>query len=483
MLYVKMISKYDKTITKESLLIGREGLYFDRKGLWIRPTDLANNIIAFANANWWTIAVWISEWNFQNINELSEVRYNDLHQVCYDYITPHPKCDIEEIEFDSYKILLYHVSPDYERVFMRNDASKKVFLRVWDESKELNHEQVANLQYDRDIRRFEDQVCSEFDEDDLDMSLINEYMSILWTSDYKSVFLSRHIAKKEDWQFKYKNSAVLLFSKNPDKYLPSAYIRYVKFDWSEMHTWRSYNSIKDERIEWPMPVIVRRISEFLDVILKDYFYFDIQNWVFKSIHEYPKDARLEWVVNAVTHRSYNRVWNPILISHYDKMLIISNPWPLPSNVTVDNIQYTRYSRNPRIARVLNDMGLIRELNEWVKRIFSSMEEVKLSKPKYKNENNTVSLILKNEVWDMNWFISPVIMDLINLKFNRLWDERKTIVLYLMDNWKITTSKVQEITGKSAPTARSYLKDLVELWFLKKIERNKRDPDAFYEFKK
>jgi ATP-dependent DNA helicase RecG len=36
-------------------------------------------------------------------------------------------------------------------------------------------------------------------------------------------------------------------------------------------------------------------------------------------------------------------------------LEISNSGPLPSMVTVENIKETRFSRNPRIARVLNEM--------------------------------------------------------------------------------------------------------------------------------
>ena len=41
---------------------------------------------------------------------------------------------------------------------------------------------------------------------------------------------------------------------------------------------------------------------------------------------------------------------------------------------IDNIRDTRFSRNPRIARVLTEFGWVRELNEGVKRIYEDMED-------------------------------------------------------------------------------------------------------------
>lgn len=71
---------------------------------------------------------------------------------------------------------------------------------------------------------------------------------------------------------------------------------------------------------------------------------------------------------------------------------------LPNIVTLDNMKYTRYSRNPKIARVLSDFGYVRELNEGVKHIYSDMEEAFLKDPKYSETNNAaVLLTLENTI--------------------------------------------------------------------------------------
>lgn len=51
---------------------------------------------------------------------------------------------------------------------------------------------------------------------------------------------------------------------------------------------------------------------------------------------------------------------------------IFSPGKLPNIVTLDNMKYTRYARNPKIARVLSDFGYVRELNEGVKRIYNTL---------------------------------------------------------------------------------------------------------------
>ncbi len=79
-------------------------------------------------------------------------------------------------------------------------------------------------------------------------------------------------------------------------------------------------------------------------------------------------------MNAVTHREYGMTGSYIKVSMFDDRLEILSPGKLPSIVTIDNIRDTRFSRNPRIARVLTEFGWVRELNEGVKRIYEDMED-------------------------------------------------------------------------------------------------------------
>ena len=82
---------------------------------------------------------------------------------------------------------------------------------------------------------------------------------------------------------------------------------------------------------------------------------------------------------------------------FDDRLEIESPGKLPNIVNIENIQTTRYSRNPRIARVLTEFGWVRELNEGVKRIYSDMSAFYLEPPVYSEPEQSVKLTLKNNI--------------------------------------------------------------------------------------
>ena len=157
------------------------------------------------------------------------------------------------------------------------------------------------------------------------------------------------------------------------------------------------NIIKDANIEEPLPRLIEKAKQFLSIQLRDFTALDPKTGLFKTEPEYPEFAWLEGIVNAVTHREYAMTGNYIRVTMYDGRLEILSPGKLPNLVTVDNIQETRFSRNPQIARVLTEFGLVRELNEGVKRIYADMKEQNLDSPIYTENDHSVTLILKNNI--------------------------------------------------------------------------------------
>lgn len=48
----------------------------------------------------------------------------------------------------------------------------------------------------------------------------------------------------------------------------------------------------------------RSSKKFLKATLKDYFFLDLETGRFNKVPEYPEEAWLEGIVNALCHRSY-----------------------------------------------------------------------------------------------------------------------------------------------------------------------------------
>lgn len=108
-----------------------------------------------------------------------------------------------------------------------------------------------------------------------------------------------------------------------------------------------------------------------------------QSGFFEPTHRIPEGAWLEGLVNAVVHRSYSMMGDHIRVEIFPNRLEIFSPGRFPGLADPRHpLQIPRFARNPRIARVLSDMGVTRELGEGIKRMFEEMRRRGLSDPIY-----------------------------------------------------------------------------------------------------
>jgi len=116
--------------------------------------------------------------------------------------------------------------------------------------------------------------------------------------------------------------------------------------------------------------------------------------------EYPSFAWQEAIVNAVAHRDYPYEGLSIEIWMFDDRLEIRSPGELVEPVTLDRLlkrERIHASRNPRIVRVLTNLGYMREQGEGIPRMFEAMEQEGLYPPVIRIEGDAVfTVILRAE---------------------------------------------------------------------------------------
>lgn len=480
------ISDINSIITVDYLKTQDEGQYFERKGLGvtpIKPVKIAEELIGMLNADGGVLAFGVSdEGEIQDLKTLGD-RLDDYRKLVFDHI--HPSCNIvlEEVEIEGKLIFLFHVEQELERIFCRK-GNEQVFLRVHDDNRKLDLDRIKKLEYDKSIRKFEEEFTKDFDLSDLDKDLLNEYRDKLnYEGELLDLPVKRHLASKNQDGYSFKNASILLFSTDPEKYIPSASVRYIRYEGKEALTGTSHNVVKDVRFENNIPKLIDEIRSFLKASFKDYHFLDIETGRFKKVPEYPEEAWLEGIVNALCHRSYNVQGNAIYIKHFDDRLEISNSGPLPAQVTIENIKSERFARNPRVARVLEDMGYVRQLNEGVSRIYESMEKSMLSIPEYKEVNGNVYLTLRNKISEHSKTIPESTLIKIERSWNGYNDTQRKILFHLFTNYQATIQEFVEYTGINMNTVRGYLNNFIEQDILDRLSEKKRDINALYVFKK
>jgi ATP-dependent DNA helicase RecG len=211
-------------VTIEEVMAKDEKQIFDRKSIHIRPADLSETICAFANADGGTIAVGISDKKrrIEGVDYNTE-QLNEILRTPIDFCNPTVPITTEMVECinaqgEKDHVLLMHIEAS---PLLHANQADEVYYRVGDKSKKLNFEQRMQLVYAKGEHYYEDAPVNNASWDDLDMTLVDEYVTLIGYSKGAKTYIRENgfIIKKEDYRgCEYETlsgAAVLLFGKNP----------------------------------------------------------------------------------------------------------------------------------------------------------------------------------------------------------------------------------------------------------------------------
>lgn len=155
-------SAVNSKLSLEYMTAQAENKYFDRKSAKIRPSDLADLISAFANAEGGTIVIGISDKTrrLEGINEFGEDKINAFINAPKDCCNPMPAfeeelLDIINVNGRKDRILLLHIHASVDQIIRTSNGS--TFLRIGDKTRELKGEDLRNLEYSKSTRHYEDE--------------------------------------------------------------------------------------------------------------------------------------------------------------------------------------------------------------------------------------------------------------------------------------------------------------------------------------
>jgi len=126
---------------------------------------------------------------------------------------------------------------------------------------------------------------------------------------------------------------------------------------------------------------------------------------FKQNLLYPQRACREGLINAIVHRNYAIEGRGIEVSIYQDRMEILSPGMLLSTISIDDLRKLKgvhESRNPLIARVLREVGLVRELGEGIRAIYDVMRSSALAEPDIESATTGFALTLYHKsLYDPN----------------------------------------------------------------------------------
>ena len=486
----KIKSKINPIMTLKYIVEAPEGKYFDRKSAKIKPAVLAELISGFANAEGGTIVVGISDSDrkISGINYIGEEGINNLVTAPKNCCRPMPKYDTEFFPVKNVKgqpdrLLLLHIYPSREQIIRTN--SDATYLRIGDRSKEIKGEDLRNLEYSKSTRQYEDECNFDAEINDLDQNLLAEYKKAIGAEDMSTekILRARGFMKRKQGRLVLTNAAVLLFAENIAEFYPNCRVRFLRYAGNSEGVGMDINIVKDINVEMSILQLIPKIKEVVSAQLREFMSLEAETGKFKVVPEYPEFAWQEGIVNAITHREYAIYGDYIRVKMFDDRLEIQSPGCLPNIVTVSNIKETRYSRNPRIARVLTEFGWVRELNEGVPRIFADMNAFRLAAPEYSEpDRQMVKLVLYNDINIRTLRYQENAQNVIGgTDWEKLDDLSKAILIFIVEHKEVKTSQLVEAMDKSAVTIQNRLKRLIAANIVERVGK-KFDPKQYYKIK-
>ena len=179
----------------------------------------------------------------------------------------------------------------------------------------------------------------------------------------------------------------------------------------------------------------------------------VEGFVRQDLLEYPEFAYREAIVNAVSHRDYSLEGSFIQVRLFSDRLEVQSPGGLGGHVTVDNIVYEQYTRNPHIVRLMEDLGYVERRGLGVDRMIRAMSAAGLEPPEFENRGSSFWVTLKAA----KPVLPPPSYD--NLDLN----ERQVQALaQFKAQGRLTNREYQKAFGVSERTALYDLQGLVEV---------------------
>lgn len=390
-------------MTIEEVLAKDEKQIFDRKSIQIKPADLSDTICAFANADGGTIAIGISDKHrrIEGVDYHIE-QLNEILRTPIDYCTPTVPVTTEMVECINSDgkpdhVLLMHIEAS---PMLHANQRDEAYLRVGDKSKKLDFNDRMTLMYAKGVRYYEDEPVYDATIDDLDLDFVGQYCKRIGYSKSAEEYIreNKKFVTTKDGRDQVSVAAILLFGKNPQMFFPRAFIRFIRYDGTEAKVGKDMNVIKDVIFEGRILEQVEKAVEFIKIQMKEKTYLG-HDGIFVTEEEYSEFVRTEIVVNAATHRDYGIKGTDIQIKMFDDRLEVDSPGTFAGMVKKENIRYTHFSRNPKIAAFLKDYGYVKEYGEGVDRMCRELEAIGLPDPVYDNKTFILKTTVKSASFD------------------------------------------------------------------------------------
>lgn len=262
------------------------------------------------------------------------------------------------------------------------------------------------------------------------------------------------------------NAAMLLFSKDPERYQLGAFLKIGYFE-------NDADLLYQDEIHGSL---LEQVDKAIELIYLKYMRAKISYEGIQRIERYfvPEAALREALLNAVCHKQYQS-GIPIQISVYEDRLYVANVGSLPEEWTLEKLlnKHTSKPYNPNIAYVFYLAGFIESWGRGVEKICNALRAESLPMPEYTVNPGDIMIKFTGPE-DRIIRVTDRLSDQLSEKLSdKLSDKEKLTLELLVEDPGYTSPQIADKMGVSRVSVTKYLKALKEKRLIERVGSDRK----------
>lgn len=370
-----------------------------------------------------------------------------------------PSMTVEKVSLEEGDIVMVKVEP---AVFPPVRYKGRIWIRIGPRKGVANENDEHILMEKRrsNVTSFDSSPCLNATIDDLDLQKFKHYYLPKAMSD-EELESDRRDVKLQLSAFGFfdtrydcpTNAGMLFFAKNLRRFIPGAYVQYVRFAGKD----RAGDILTEHEFKDNLCTILPELDTFIKTTISNRRPIPVTALQEEQVADYPDWATRELLMNAICHRDYTSN-GPIQFYQYDDRIEIMNHGGLYGRANVDNFPNVNDYRNIVVAEAMKVLGFVNRHSRGVMRVQKELKANENGDAIYDFSYQTAVMVTENKSPRAERMIKEAIA-------NGLLMEDGQKRSYLAENTEGKTQKLSNLTenegeGKSNPTISDFPSILV-----------------------
>lgn len=469
----------------------KEDRRIERKSNKVQPKALAEYLSMWANTqpHGGIILVGIAnDGSLEGCKILGPEGKNNLEKLTRLCEDAHWAC--KEVEITNTKgepdfIIAYRVQYRADKLVLT--AGDEAFIREGDDKLRINETMKRELRISKGEIHYELEPCNLAYPQDFDLAEINKFGRAFYSNRRLEFEKSREellvlakLGKMIGGEFKPNLACALLFANDPRDVIPGARLRVIRYDGEFEKFGREMNSTFSEFVDGPISKLLFIARPIIASQLRSFQKLDDSGKI-RRIPEYPEEAWLEAVVNAVAHRSYNLKSQNIFVKIFDDKFVVESPGGFVPPTTGETVYNAHNPRNPFLMEAMMHLELTFCAHEGTRRMRDAMQRASLPEPRFRqieDHSHQVHVLLENNIDTRRSYVENQFDRIITEReFLDLMPDERSLLNFLMHTPQTNITLASMHLKKSWPTAQKAMSGLLQRGLVEPITKRGKKGDS------